>query len=141
MPLVMRESDLPALIRKASSLMPNASISTLRGLNVSSGFAEGEVIIITEPDEFVRMKKGAILVAPVTNPNWTPLFALASGIIVEIGGTLSHSSIVAREYGLPALANVKDATKLLKTGDLVRLDADNQTVEILPSPNDFYTKE
>lgn len=127
----MKESHLPALIRKASSLMPTASISTFRGLNVSSGFVEGEVIVITEPDEFERMKKGAILVAPVTNPSWTPLFALASGIIVEIGSTLSHSSIVAREYGIPAIANVKDATKLLKNGDLVRLDSINETIEIL----------
>jgi pyruvate,water dikinase len=131
MPLVMTDSDLIALIRKTSSLMPIASISTLRGLNISSGFVEGEVIVITEPSEFIQMKKGAILVAPVTNPTWTPLFALASGVIVEIGGTLSHSSIVAREYRLPAIANVKDATKLLKTGDRVRLDADNETVEVL----------
>jgi pyruvate,water dikinase len=83
------------------------------------------------------MKKDAILVAPATNPAWTPLFTLASGIIVEIGGTLSHSSIVAREYGLPALANVKDATKLLKDGDRVRLDANNETVEVLLHSREF----
>jgi pyruvate,water dikinase len=77
------------------------------------------------------MKQGTILVAPATNATWTPLFTLAIGIIVEIGGTLSHSSIVAREYGLPTLANVKDATKLLKDGDRVRLDAVNGTVEVL----------
>jgi pyruvate,water dikinase len=131
MPLVMKESDLPALIRKASSLMPSASISTLRGLNVSSGYVEGEVVVINDPTEFSRMKQNAILVAPATNPTWTPLFTLASGIIVEIGGTLSHSAIVAREYGLPALANVKDATKLLKNGDRIRLDAVNETIEVL----------
>ena len=92
---------------------------------------EGEVVVITGPKDFARMRQGAILVAPATNPAWTPLFTLAVGVIVEIGGTLSHASIVAREYGLPALANVKDATKLLRDGDRVRLDAVNGTVEIL----------
>ena len=57
------------------------------------------------------MKRGAILVAPATDPSWTPLFTLASGVIVEVGGMLSHASTIAREYGLPALANVKDATR------------------------------
>ena len=127
----MRESELPALMRRATSTMPDSSVTKLRGLNISSGLVEGEVVVITGPTEFSRMKQGAILVAPATSPAWTPLFTLAAGIIVEIGGTLSHSSIVAREYGLPALANVKDATKLLKDGDHVRLDAENETVEVL----------
>ncbi len=131
MPLLMRESELPALMRRATSTMPDSSVTKLRGLNISSGLVEGEVVVITGPTEFSRMKQGAILVAPATSPAWTPLFTLAAGIIVEIGGTLSHSSIVAREYGLPALANVKDATKLLKDGDHVRLDAENETVEVL----------
>jgi pyruvate,water dikinase len=108
-----------------------SSVIKLRGLNISPGFVEGEVVVINEPAEFSRMKQGAILVAPATNPTWTPLFTLAIGIVVEIGGTLSHSSIVAREYGLPALANVKDATRLLRDGDRVRLDAVNETVEVL----------
>jgi pyruvate,water dikinase len=69
------------------------------------------------------MRRGAILVAPATDPSWTPLFTLASGVIVEVGGMLSHASTIAREYGLPALANVKNATKILRTGDRVRLDA------------------
>jgi pyruvate,water dikinase len=131
MPMLMRESELTALMRKAMSIMLVPSVTTLRGLNISSGLVEGEVVVITKPSEFGRMKKDAILVAPATNPAWTPLFTLASGIIVEIGGTLSHSSIVAREYGLPAIANVKDAAKLLKTGDRVRLDSLNETIEIL----------
>ena len=76
-----------------------------------------------DPSEFAAMKRGAILVAPATDPSWTPLFTLASGVIVEVGGVLSHASTIAREYGLPALANVKHATRLLKTGDRVLLDA------------------
>ena len=84
---------------------------------------DGEVVVMRDPAEFAAMKRGAILVAPATDPSWTPLFTLASGVIVEVGGMLSHASTIAREYGLPALANVKNATRLLKTGDRVRLDA------------------
>ena len=80
-------------------------------------------MVVRDPGDFGRMKRGAILVAPATDPSWTPLFTLASGVIVEVGGVLSHASTIAREYGLPALANVKHATKRLRTGERVRLDA------------------
>ena len=75
------------------------------------------------------MRRGAILVARATDPSWTPLFTLASGVIVEVGGVLSHASTIAREYGLPALANVRRATTTLKTGERVRLDALRGVVE------------
>jgi phosphohistidine swiveling domain-containing protein len=124
MPLIMRESELPALIAGG----PKATGSTvngdaLTGLCVSPGSVEGVVVVMRDPAEFSAMTRGAILVAPATDPSWTPLFTLASGVIVEVGGMLSHASTIAREYGLPALANVKDATRILKTGDRVRLDA------------------
>src|SRR6266850_8599176 len=90
----------------------------LHGLALSPGFAEAEVTVMRDPREFSRMKPGTILVAPATDPSWTPLFTLASRVIVEVGGILSHASTVARGYGLPALANVK-------------LDAINGVVEIL----------
>jgi pyruvate,water dikinase len=121
MPLWMRESELPALLRA-----PNVHASgdeELVGLCVSRGCVEGEVVVMRDAAEFARMKRGAILVAPATDPSWTPLFTLAAGVIVEIGGVLSHASTIAREYGLPALANVKDATRILRDGDRVRLDA------------------
>lgn len=134
MPLLMRESELPALISRATAadvVLPEASVKEWRGLCVSAGYAEGEVLVMRDPNEFTRMRRGAILVAPATDPSWTPLFTLASGIIVEVGGTLSHASTVAREYGLPALANLKDATKILKDGDRVRLDATAGTVQLI----------
>jgi len=87
-----------------------------------------------DPSEFATMKRGAILVAPATDPSWTPLFTLASGVIVEVGGMLSHASTIAREYGLPALANVKNATRILKTGDRVSLDASGGRVTRLQPP-------
>ena len=109
-----------------------ASLPTLSGVHFPCGVlnsrglfgsVEAEVVVMRDPGEFASMKRGAILVAPATDPSWTPLFTLASGVIVEVGGMLSHASTIAREYGLPALANVKNATRLLKTGDRVRLDA------------------
>lgn len=128
MPLLMRESQIPVLARGVSSRSGETDTDTLHGLCVSPGYAEGEVVVMRDPNEFARMKRGAILVAPATDPAWTPLFTLASGVIVEVGGMLSHASTVAREYGLPALANVKHATRILKDGDRIRLDATNGRV-------------
>jgi pyruvate,water dikinase len=122
MPLLMRESDLPALIRRGRAASASDG-RELTGLCVSPGSVEAEVVVMRDPGEFAQMKRGAILVAPATDPSWTPLFTLAAGVIVEVGGMLSHASTIAREYGLPALANVKNATKALKTGDRVQLDA------------------
>jgi rifampicin phosphotransferase len=121
MPLLMHESGLPSLIR--ASGVTGTSSDDLTGTVVSGGWVEGEVVVVRDPGNFAQMKRCAILVAPATDPSWTPLFTLASGVIVEIGGVLSHASTIAREYGLPALANVKHATRRLKTGDRIRLDA------------------
>ena len=122
MPMLMREADLAALVHAGHS-DAGTDDGELKGLCVSPGSVEAEVVVMRDPSEFATMKRGAILVAPATDPSWTPLFTLASGVIVEVGGMLSHASTIAREYGLPALANVKNATRILKTGDRVRLDA------------------
>jgi len=121
MPMLMRERDLPALLRAGRTEAD--SQGGLTGLCVSPGTVEAEVVVMRDPAEFALMKRGAILVAPATDPSWTPLFTIASGVIVEVGGMLSHASTIAREYGLPALANVKNATRILKTGDRIILDA------------------
>jgi pyruvate,water dikinase len=121
-PMLMRESELPALMRRTAAA-PDEDADVLTGLCVSPGGVNAEVVVMKDPSEFATMKRGAILVAPATDPSWTPLFTLASGVIVEVGGMLSHASTIAREYGLPALANVKNATRILKTGDRVALDA------------------
>ena len=87
-----------------------------------------EVAIVRDPNDFGRMKAGVMLVAAATDPSWTPLFTLASGIIVEVGGVLSHAATIERRIRPPRLANVKHATKHLKTGERVRLDASNGIV-------------
>jgi phosphohistidine swiveling domain-containing protein len=124
MPLFMKESDLHRLVRaSAVSGVADADGESLTGMPVSGGCVEAHVVVVRDPADFERMTRGAILVAPATDPSWTPLFTLASGVIVEVGGVLSHASTIAREFGLPAIANVKNATRRLKTGDRVRLDA------------------
>jgi pyruvate,water dikinase len=123
MPLLMRESELPQLIRAAEMSGAPTHQGELTGHPVSGGTIEAEVVVLHGPGDFGRMKRGAILVAEATDPSWTPLFTLASGVIVEVGGILSHASTIAREYGLPAIANVRHATKRLRTGERVRLDA------------------
>src|SRR5437879_8339970 len=90
MPLLMRESDLPALLH-AKRRRPTDSPGDLRGLCISPGLAEGEVVVMRDPAEFARMKRGAILVAPATDPSWPPLFPLAGGVLVHVGGMLSHA--------------------------------------------------
>jgi pyruvate,water dikinase len=129
MPNVLRESELPYLSRKK----PIASSDTgpFFGLTLSRGEVEGEAVVMRAPQEFGRMKPGAIIVAPATDPGWTPLFTLAAGVIVELGGSLSHAATVAREYGLPALANIRNATEIIHDGDRLRLNATQGTVEIL----------
>jgi len=131
MPLFMRESQLAQSIRTAGVSSRSADENELNGQPVSGGCVEAEVAVVRDPNDFDRMKPGAILVAPATDPSWTPLFTLASGVIVEVGGVLSHAATIAREYGLPAIANVKHATKRLKTGERVRLDATNGSIHRL----------
>ena len=77
------------------------------------------------------LHKGEILIAPFTDPGWTPLFVNAAGLVTEVGGLMTHGSVIAREYGLPAVVGVLDATKIIKTGDRVRVHGDAGYVEIL----------
>jgi pyruvate,water dikinase len=72
-----------------------------------------------------------VLVVPVTSPAWTPLFAIASAIVTEVGGVLGHTAVVAREYALPAVVNVRHATRLLRDGQLVEVDGSAGVVRVL----------
>ncbi len=78
--------------------------------------------VLRAPSETDRFPSGAVLVAPATDPGWTPLFTRAVGVVVELGGALSHAGIVAREFGIPCVANIDGVTRLLRDGDLVRVD-------------------
>ena len=107
------------------------STKELTGIIANVGKIRGVCKVINNTNEFTKLNKGDILVARTTNPAWTALFAIAGGVITEVGGLLSHAAIVAREYGIPAMVNVKGATKILKDGDLVEVDANKGVVIIL----------
>ena len=94
----------------------------LDGMGVSPGRVTGVARVVTDPRNGAHIEPGEILVAPVTDVAWTPLFAQAAGLVVEVGGLLSHGSIVAREYGGPAVVGVAGATKTIRTGDRITLD-------------------
>jgi phosphohistidine swiveling domain-containing protein len=94
----------------------------LKGNGISPGMLDGEVRVLRSPDGAERFALGSVLVAPATDPGWTPLFARAGAIVVEIGGALSHSGILAREFGIPCVANIPNVTRLLQDGDIVCVD-------------------
>ena len=82
-------------------------------------------------DEALELLAGEILVAPFTDPGWTPYFVPAAAIVMDEGGIISHGSIIAREYGIPAVVNVGDATRIIKTGQTIQVDGNRGVVTIL----------
>ncbi|HUT45079.1 MAG TPA: PEP-utilizing enzyme, partial [Sedimentisphaerales bacterium] len=103
----------------------------LNGLGVSPGTATGKARVILRADTDKQLLGGEILVAPFTDPGWTPYFVPASAIVMDEGGVISHGSIVAREYGIPAVVNVGSATKIIKTGQKIQVDGNRGVVRIL----------
>jgi pyruvate,water dikinase len=103
----------------------------LKGIPVFPGIIAGQARVILRADDHEQVLPGEILVAPFTDPAWTPYFLPAAGVIMDLGGILSHGSIVAREYGLPAVTNVGSATEVIRTGDLVEVDGAAGQVRIL----------
>jgi pyruvate,water dikinase len=81
--------------------------------------------------EDADLKDGDILVTRFTDPSWTPLFISAKGLVTEVGGLMTHGAVIAREYGLPAVVGVENATKLIKDGQRIRVDGTEGFVEIL----------
>ena len=90
---------------------------------VSNGECEGVVRIVHSVEDANKLQKGEIMVARFTDIGWTPYYSVVNGLITEIGSSLSHGAVVAREYGLPTVVNVKGATKVLKDGDRIVMDA------------------
>lgn len=99
----------------------NLPDGALAGMPVSSGVIEGVAKVVTDPAK-ASVNKGEILVAPFTDPGWTPLFINAAGLVMEVGGLLTHGTVVAREYGIPAVVGITDATKIIQTGQKIRVD-------------------
>ncbi|MGQ9492540.1 MAG: PEP/pyruvate-binding domain-containing protein [Anaerolineae bacterium] len=103
------------------------------GQAVSPGLAKGPVVVLLSPSEFNKVKPGDVLVARGVDPGWTPIFSLLSAMVIEYGGQLSHASVVAREYGLPAVAGIPGITQLLRDGDMVIVDGLNGIVTKEPT--------
>jgi len=104
---------------------------SVKGVGASNGQVKGRVCVVKSPVEFYKLEKNDILVCKYTDPEWTPLFALAAGVVVDTGGTLSHAAIVAREYNIPAVLAAGDATEKLKDGDIVLVNATEGSVVLL----------
>lgn len=107
---------------------------TLRGLGASPGVYEGVARVMRTPTDGT-LAPGEILVAPATDPAWTPLFLTAGAVVTETGGLISHGAVVAREYGIPAVVGVFGATEHIRTGDHIRVDGFGGAVTVLRHSN------
>jgi rifampicin phosphotransferase len=103
---------------------------TLKGYAASAGVVTAPACVMLGPEDFGRMRPGDVIVAVTTTPAWTPLFALASGVVTDVGGPLSHSSIVAREYGIPAVMATSSASRLIQNGQSITVDGSKGLVTI-----------
>jgi len=107
---------------KARGVTQEVFAEGLQGVPACSGVVTGPARIIHDPREFYKLKPGDIMVAPYTNPAWTPLFASAAGVVVDTGGAASHAAIIAREYGIPAVMGIPGASKILKDGEIITVN-------------------
>lgn len=111
---------------------PTPAGTALTGLPSNPGLVTGIARVLRTPHEGARLQPGDILVVPSTDPGWTPLFLLASGLVMETGGYLSHGAIVAREYGIPAVINVSLATQRIRDGSTITIDGGQGLVWLTP---------
>lgn len=128
---VPQEADLhaaPVDTDLKASLDLSASGARIKGTGVSAGIASGRVRILRHPDESDKLGPGEILVAPSTDPGWTPLFMRAAAIVMEVGGFHSHGAIVAREFGIPAVVNIPQVLSILKDGEIITVDGNTGTI-------------
>jgi pyruvate,water dikinase len=129
-----RSRPWPDIIRGGQEIYAQAATPAeavdgqLSGVAGSPGLVTGLARVIRGPEEFCNLQKDDILVAPLTNPVWTPLFAIAGGVITEVGGILSHGAIVAREYGIPAVLSVPGATAQVSDGQTITIDGNRGLV-------------
>lgn len=114
-----------------TSKKPKNSSKLLNGIACSSGIIEGKAYIARSVSEAEKMPNGMIMVTKFTDPAWTVYFSKITGLITETGGMLSHGAIISREYGIPAILAVPDALKIIQTGDLIRMNGADGSIEII----------
>ncbi|HYF76360.1 MAG TPA: PEP/pyruvate-binding domain-containing protein [Symbiobacteriaceae bacterium] len=129
-----RPAELPVAMETPAAVpRPQATGAgqLLTGIGVAAGRASGPARVIRHPDEGHLLQDGEVLVAPSTDPGWTPLFLRASAVVMEVGGYLSHGAIVAREYGIPAVVNLPGLLSSVKDGQRLVVDGDAGTITLL----------
>jgi pyruvate,water dikinase len=118
------------------ALAPGATVQQkLTGIGASAGVVTGQLRVMTQMENVAATEGPFILVVPYTDAGWAPLLARAQGLIAEVGGRLSHGAIIAREYGIPAVMDVTNATQRLHSGQWVRVNGETGTVEVLERPS------
>jgi pyruvate,water dikinase len=131
-----QQLDLPGnwyrtpIVTKRSDTVDGAPDGLLDGIGVSDGIVEGTVRVVLDPT-FAEVEPDEILVTPTTDPSWASIMFISAGLVVDIGGQLSHAAVVARELGIPCVVNTRIGSRTLQTGDRVRIDGSTGTVEIL----------
>jgi len=132
-----RQLNPPAMLPEDSrwaKMMPwarqNQEGQTIKGVGTSAGKVTATARVLFGPEDFSQMHPGDVLVAVTTTPAWTPLFVMASAVVTDIGGPLSHSSIVAREYGIPAVMATSVGTRRIHSGQMITVDGGAGTVTL-----------
>ncbi len=105
-------------------------LTLLKGTPASSGTIRGHARIVQTIQEAMSLEPGDILVTAATDPGWTPVFPLVGGIVLEIGGQLSHGAIIAREYGIPAVVNVAGAMRLIQDEQVIEVDGSKGVIKL-----------
>ncbi|NIS81083.1 MAG: hypothetical protein GTO14_12940 [Anaerolineales bacterium] len=111
--------------------------NTLKGVAASSGRSTATARVLHGPEDFDQMDTGDVLVAAITTPAWTPLFARAAAVVTDVGGPLSHGSIVAREYGIPAVLGTGQATRTIRSGQIITVDGNEGIVYLSDGGSDL----
>ncbi|MBA3653089.1 MAG: phosphoenolpyruvate-utilizing protein [Actinobacteria bacterium] len=124
-------------LRTASRALALADVGDeLVGLGVSPGVRRGRARVLVDPSDPGALEPGEIMIAPITDPAWTPLFLAAEAVVIDVGAQQSHAAIVAREIGIPAVVSVTDATSRVRDGDLIEVDGDRGIVRVLARSGD-----
>lgn len=103
----------------------------LHGVGASPGVAEGPARIVLRTSDIEQVQDGEVLICPATAPAWAPVFGRVRAIVSDVGGMMSHAAILCREYGIPAVLGTSSGTRRIVTGDLVRVDGERGTVQLL----------
>ncbi|WP_228282809.1 PEP/pyruvate-binding domain-containing protein [Brevibacterium atlanticum] len=125
---ILQSRPITAVLPATRPLTAPEQANTLSGTPGSHGTVTAEARVVRGPSDFASVRRGDVVVCPSTDPAWTPLFGIAAGVVTETGGVLSHAAIVAREYGIPAVLGVTDATQRIADGDRITMNGSSGTV-------------